>query len=134
MTGSHGEAELLLNGGHTLSDAVREGVALLDRLTLAPADRNRLAILIEELIANLFDHGDGNVTATLRLQRTESHVHLVLEDGGAPFDPRQAGSVEPNEERGGGVGLALVRAWPEQLTYWPGPPTNRLDLSLRLQE
>lgn len=132
MTGSHCQAELRLDGGETLADAVRASTAVLDGLGLADGDRNRLAILVEELLANLFDHGTGDVVAVLQLERTRDQVHLVLEDEGAPFDPRQAGPAEPNEERGGGVGLALVRAWPEALTYWPGPPTNRLDLLLRL--
>lgn len=132
MTGSHCQAELCLDGRQTLTDAVRASTVMLDGLDLADGDRHRLAILIEELLANLFDHGTGDVIALLRLERTSDRVHLTLEDEGAPFDPREAGPAEPNEERGGGVGLALVRAWPETLSYWPGPPSNRLDLSLRL--
>ena len=55
----------------------------------------------------------------------------MLVDNGAPFDLRLA--PEPGElppERGGGAGLALVRAWAQVETYARVDDRNRLELWL----
>jgi anti-sigma regulatory factor (Ser/Thr protein kinase) len=79
-----------------------------------PADvADQLAIVVEELVANVVEHGgapeDGLIR--LRLARRASAVRIELSDPGTPFDPRAAEFHGPNAERGGGAGLALVKAW-----------------------
>ncbi len=121
--------ELRWTGGR-LGDAVADCVAGLARLDLPERDGRRLAVLIEELLANQYDHGaDGDpAILAVRVTRNADHVLLVMEDAGAAFDPRAAAADTPISDRGGGAGLALVRAWADSLAYLPGPPINRLEL------
>ena len=93
----------------------------------------RLAIVVEELVANLVDHGDLPEGTPIELEFSQQArgVILVLVDNGAPFDLRLA--PEPGElppERGGGAGLALVRAWAQVETYARVDDRNRLELWL----
>lgn len=86
---------------------------------LEGAAADRLAIVVEEWIGNIVEHGavaPGSRIA-LTLVRGEACVRLVVSDAGAPFDPRAASFEGPNEDRGGGVGLALVAAWTRVAAY-----------------
>lgn len=126
--------ELRFTGAQALDKAVTDSLSAIDALALGPGDRNRLAIIVEELLANLFDHGGGGADSAvvLRLSPQPDHILLVLEDGGVSFDPASADPVSSVPERGGGAGLALVRAWAEQLSYTSGPLVNRLELRYSL--
>ena len=89
-----------------------------------------LAIIVEELLFNLIDHGDappGDPIA-LRLARVAEGIRLVLESGGTPFDPREAQADRPMPERGGGAGLALVRVWARIEASESSGGRNRLQL------
>jgi anti-sigma regulatory factor (Ser/Thr protein kinase) len=92
----------------------------------------RLAVVIEELVLNLVDHANLNRSSDflLGLLSIPDGVHVVLIDDAMPFDPRTAPHVGdiPNEERGGGSGLAIVRAWSRILTYSRVDGQNRLEL------
>jgi anti-sigma regulatory factor (Ser/Thr protein kinase) len=136
MTGSHCQAEVRLNGDVTLGDALRQSLGAVARLALDGAGRRRLSIIVEELLANLIEHGGWNPAsrAMLHLDLANDELRLVLEDNCLAFDPRLADPTKPIPLRGGGAGLALVRAWADHLTYEPGPPVNRLTLSYMLAE
>lgn len=90
-----------------------------------PAVTYRVALVAEELLANLVMHGRfaGEAPAArLSLDRTAEGVILVIEDGASPFDPRVA--PEPaapslDDDRIGGMGLALVRKMAARLGYEP---------------
>ena len=97
-------------------NAVSEGLAAAR--TFVAAERlgdggDVLAIIVEELLFNLIDHGDAppGDRIALSLRRVAEGIRLVLESGGTPFDPREAQADRPVPDRGGGAGLALVRAW-----------------------
>lgn len=93
----------------------------------------RLAILIEELVTNLYDHGGitGGFSGELVLDGHDDGLHITLRDSGPPFDPREAAEVDmPNMERGGGVGLAMIRAWADVIDYRREDDMNRLDLRM----
>ena len=55
---------------------------------------------------------------------------MTLISGGTPFDLRHAdaGPARSMPERGGGAGLALVRAWSHVLACDRNGSRNRLDL------
>lgn len=103
-------------------------------LRLPPSDAGRLAIVIEELFANLFEHGglgaDGRLDLSLELRPEAMHVTIC--DSGRAFDPTSVAERGDAPERGGGAGLAIVRRWADILSYEPGPPLNRLILTLPL--
>jgi anti-sigma regulatory factor (Ser/Thr protein kinase) len=93
----------------------------------------RLAIIVEEAVANVLDHGDSarDITITLRLDRDHGRVRVTLEDDSTAFDPRHAApGAMPNPERGGGAGLALIRAWSDIVAYEHVDGINRLVLKL----
>ena len=117
-----------------MRDSLERVHAALDALSLSAVDRARLAIIVEELLANLFEHGRlaPENMVVLRLSRLSGHLLLVLEDAGLAFDPSSADPEAPIPERGGGAGLALIRAWTDSLSYAAGPPLNRLELRYSL--
>jgi anti-sigma regulatory factor (Ser/Thr protein kinase) len=135
MTGSHSAARLTFEGRVERHEAVREALAALDRFGLQPRDRSRLAVIIEELLVNLYDHGgwQQDSEAILEIVANSDAVRLELHDNGPGFDPRHADRTAPIPVRGGGAGLALVRTWAEELAYHPGPPFNRLSLAYALR-
>lgn len=134
MNGGDSVTDLRFRGADGLKAALNRSLLALRAMQLAPADHSRLAVMIEELLANLFEHGrtGPNSLIVLRLARHPDHVQLVLEDGGPAFDPTTADLDAPIPDRGGGAGLALVRAWAEQLSYATEPELNRLELRYSL--
>jgi serine/threonine-protein kinase RsbW len=94
---------------------------------------DRLAIIIEELVENLVEHAVQPPGAVIRLGiRVEAgRVWLTLVDEAAPFDPRSA-AMMPIPARGGGAGLALVRAWTRIEGYDREAGCNVLKLSMPL--
>jgi anti-sigma regulatory factor (Ser/Thr protein kinase) len=71
-----------------------------------------LAIIVEELVCNLVDYGgQPGEEIELALSSHEEGVRLRLSDGCAPFDPRVETRADLPPDRGGGAGLAMVRAW-----------------------
>lgn len=97
-------------------NAVSEGLAAA-RAFVAAGDLGDyddvIAIIVEELLFNLVDHGDAPAgdPIVLGFRNSPDGVRLSLESGGTPFDPRGAQADRPVPDRGGGAGLALVRAW-----------------------
>jgi anti-sigma regulatory factor (Ser/Thr protein kinase) len=100
---------------------------------LAPTVAVRLAIVIEEIVANAVEHGqvgaDDPVDLTIALET--GGVRITFVEPGLPFDPRQASPVTPeHEQRGGGAGLDLVRSWARIVDYRTIDGVNRLELIL----
>jgi len=102
---------------------------------MVPAAAARLAVVVDELVGNLLRHGrpGGDVRLKLTLQPGlgEGEVAMTLEDDCPPFDPRAAAFDGPDGDSGGGVGLALVRAFADIAGYEHRDGLNRLTLRLR---
>jgi serine/threonine-protein kinase RsbW len=100
-----------------------------------PADATaRLAIIVEELVANLVEHGGApGAPIELRLAHGQDRIGLTLFDSGVFFDPRTAPDKPIIPERGGGAGIALVLAWARIADYTRTAQRNRLDLDLPLR-
>jgi len=92
----------------------------------------RLRIIVEELVANLFDHGalTNEHEVSLSLAGEPAGIRIVIVDPGAPFDPREAPTPRERPERGGGAGIDLVRAWAQFVDYTQVREGNRLELLL----
>ena len=120
----------------TLRTALVEVHEFAGRIAIDAAMTRRLAIVAEELLVNLLEHGaesalGGALNASLRLDQTAEGLALTLEDDGVAFDPRGVGPVAmPNPERGGGVGLALVKAFAQIEGYTSEDGLNRLTLRM----
>jgi anti-sigma regulatory factor (Ser/Thr protein kinase) len=93
---------------------------------------DRLAIVAEEWVANVVEHGRPAQESliVLRFGREGDALRLAVSDAGLAFDPTEAADDGPNLERGGGAGLALIRAWCE-LSYRRAGGRNQLELVLR---
>lgn len=100
---------------------------------LAPRDRDRLAIVVEELTSNAARHGAGanGIRIDVTLTAEPGSTRIVVEDDGKPFDPfSQQPFSGPDPETGGGVGLELVRAWCNPIVYAHDGDMNRIELML----
>jgi serine/threonine-protein kinase RsbW len=96
----------------------------------------RLAIIVEEWVANVLEHGDApahsRIVVSLACRADE--VRLTFSDAGRAFDPRDAGFTGPDAERGGGAGLELIRAWSRVVAYARRGGRNRVILDMPLDE
>lgn len=124
-------------GGPTaIEDAVAAAHRFARAAALDGAVTARLAIIVEELIANVIEHGEpgpGDLVE-LTLARLGGEVSLILEDRGQAFDPRLRQRPDALPERGGGAGLALVNAWTRILSYESAEAGNRLELIIPLEQ
>ena len=111
------------------SDAARAfGVAQ----QLADDDCARLCIVIEELVANLYEHGGltDQHKIELILSREPGCIRTIIADPGKPFDPRSTTPKGERPERGGGVGIEIIRSWAQFIDYTVTLEGNRLELVL----
>ena len=95
----------------------------------------RLAVVVEELVSNAIRHGaeGGAIAIDLTLTAGDGEIALSLIDDGVAFDPTAERSFPgPDTETGGGVGLALVKAWADTLTYARLEGRNIIELRLRV--
>ncbi len=91
----------------------------------------KLSIIVEELVANIIDYGNcpAGSEIVMELAAIGTEIGLTLTDSGTPFDPREAKApAEIPPERGGGAGIALVRAWASITGYDCIDGRNRLRL------
>jgi serine/threonine-protein kinase RsbW len=100
---------------------------------LGQADTRRLLIIVEELVANAVRHGSGgrDLSFVLGLAPAARGVAVTLEDSGMAFDPTAPREFSgPHPTSGGGVGLALVQEWSDELSYARENGRNRIALVL----
>lgn len=112
--------------------AVRAARGFAVDCALAERHADRLAVVLEEWLSNLVEHGrtaPGSRVA-IRLDRAGALVRLTVSDAGIAFDPRAVAFQGPNRERGGGAGLELVRAWAEIVDYRRSRARNRVVLAV----
>ncbi len=88
----------------------------------------RVRLVVEELLANLAMHArfpGPPMPARIEVRVEEGGVTLLLEDAAEPFDPRDApepgGPPSLEDDRLGGLGLALVRRMTGRLDYRRSP-------------
>ena len=123
-----------LHGGVAIGDAVAAARGFGEARRLGSQDLARLCIVVEELVANLYDHGgltdaDG---VELSLASDPGGIRITITDTAAPFDLRSAPSSPDPAEGGAGAGLDLVRAWTNLVDYRTTDEGNRLELLLPL--
>ncbi|HEX7761143.1 MAG TPA: ATP-binding protein [Caulobacteraceae bacterium] len=117
-----------------VSRASRLAHSFAARADLEPIAAGRLAVVVEEWVANVVEHGgpqDG-ARIVLRLRLIEGVVLLSVSDAGRPFDPRTSAFNGPNPERGGGAGLALIANLCRIAGYARRAGRNRLVLEMPL--
>ena len=116
---------------HAVSLAVATARRFGERAALPTDMRAKLAIIVEELVTNIVEHGDAaGRPITLELAAALHEVRLTLTDEGTFFDPRGFKAPEFTA-RGGGAGIALVLAWARITGYRRIGSRNQLELTLR---
>jgi len=118
------------------TDAVGRALAgarlFAERTGLAASVADRLAVVVEEWVMNIVEHGAPRPDSfiSLRFERRPGDVRVSFTDAGVAFDPRKAVFEGPDMERGGGAGIALIRAWSRFEAYSRRRGRNRLTLVL----
>lgn len=103
-----------------VSQAIELARGFIQRAECASDAEARLCIIIEELVANIVEHGNAPEGSEigLRIDSLGGDIGVTLSDAGTPFDPREAAAPGPvPPERGGGAGIALVLAWAGHVDY-----------------
>lgn len=121
-----------LRGPEAVAEAGKAARAFGEAQWLTEDESARLCIIVEELVANLYDH--GGLTADDRIQLSldsePEGIRIVIVDSGEPFDPRSSPPGGMRADRGGGAGIDIVRAWAEIIHYSVTSEGNRLALLL----
>ena len=121
-------------GPTALGDAVAATRRYALEQGLGELDSARICLIVEELVANLCEHGvcDLDHQISIDLGRRPGAIDMLIEDNGEPFDPRSASMESGVPERGGGAGLRLVTSWAEIVGYDANGGRNRLQLIMPL--
>ena len=121
----------------TILEALHFTRDFLSTCTLSERARDKLAMVVEELVSNALRHGKGpvadpgEVSLWLSLDDTGDEVVIEMEDTGASFDPSASDTFSgPDPDSGGGVGLAIIQAWGEDLSYMRMANRNMLRLKV----
>jgi len=100
---------------------------------------HRFSLIIEELIANTFEHGAPaeNSALELDMSRTGDLVTIFYVDAGSPFNPNEdlAGddrNKDMEDRRVGGLGWPLIYQLCESVNYVRRDDQNRTTLVRRL--
>lgn len=123
------QLSLRLRGGEAIAQAVEAALAFARTEQLAEDHLARLCVVVEELVANLYDHGGltEQDEVALGLVRDPKGVRVLLSDPGIAFNPwTSQPAVE--SRRGAGAGVRIVQAWTELIDYQSSDAGNRLEL------
>lgn len=125
-------ATCVLSGRNAVGQAARAARLFGEAHQLTADECARVCVVIEELIANLHDHGGltDRDKVELTFANEAAGVRIVIADRSNPFDPRSAPPRTRRPERGGGAGIDLVRAWAQFVDYSVTADGNRLELLL----
>lgn len=118
----------------TVSHALNLLEGFLERQVLGDNICAQLAIIVEELVANIVEHSKSptDQPVSIELERSGADIILLLSDGGMAFDPSViVAPLDAPPERGGGAGLALVQSWASEISYQRINGRNILKLVLK---
>jgi sigma-B regulation protein RsbU (phosphoserine phosphatase) len=106
--------------------AVREALnRALDRVGVAPAERDKLVLAVHEAACNVIRHAYGNCgqgRVRLSVSRVRGQLRFVLRDYAPPVDP---GKVKPRDLsvcRPGGLGINFID---DTMDRWALRPIRR---------
>lgn len=109
-----------------------------DREQLPDAARRRLLTAFDEILSNVVRHGlrDRPGLIEVTISRDGGLVRAEVTDDAGPFDPLLAPAPDTSAaleaRQVGGLGIALVRALTDDVTYERRDDRNRLTLKWRV--
>jgi sigma-B regulation protein RsbU (phosphoserine phosphatase) len=141
---SYARAEIRI---HPTTREVRRASLWLEQAAAGegvPADQIvRLDQCLDEALANVINHGGASAHSALVLLQLAVHratpecsAELVIVDEGLPFDPSSAGEARRKaatlaEANLGGLGLAMMRSFSDELRYRRAEGRNHLTVCVR---
>lgn len=90
------------------------------RAACGPDSEARISIIVEEIVANIVEHGKAPPESVIEVELTAlgADIGLTIADSGTFFDMREADLPEDAPpERGGGAGIALILHWAQVIGY-----------------
>lgn len=93
----------------------------------------KVSIIVEELVSNALRHGgeDCDVSLWMSMSLNSDAVLIEVEDDGASFNLVKAPAfASPHPQTGGGIGIAIVRAWAQDMVYARRGNHNVLSLKI----
>ncbi len=132
---NHGTRLVRIAGATPVTDAANVARDFAVANEISGSDLSRLCVIIEELFANLYEHGGvtHDELVEMSLSTGADGVRIIVVDPGRPFDPRDAKSSKRRSERGGGAGIDIVRSWASHVDYRTSEGRNRLELLFPLR-
>ena len=129
---NRGILRLSLAGPDTVHEATLAARDFAAGAGLGQTDGARLAIIVEELVANLYEHGGLNDEdpVDIELRADAAVVSLILTAPGSPFHPGQPRPDAGIPARGGGAGLKFVQAWSLSIDHEHVDGRNRWAVAL----
>jgi anti-sigma regulatory factor (Ser/Thr protein kinase) len=121
-----------LSGAGAIASAASAAREFGEAQWLSKDELARLCVVVEELVANLYDHGGMTEKDEVLLDFAvePEGIRVSIEDSGVSFDPWRAPRKTDPPDRGGNVGIDIVRAWASYISYSPSPEGNRLEFLL----
>jgi serine/threonine-protein kinase RsbW len=107
-------------GNEAIREALTRAESYCEQAKCGENARAKLAIIVEEIVANIVEHGNCPAQTQIELSfaRVAGEIVVTFVDEGERFDPRTSdapGDLPP--DRGGGAGIALVKAWTSALDW-----------------
>jgi anti-sigma regulatory factor (Ser/Thr protein kinase) len=129
------QLSLIVSGPYAIRQAANAARGFGEAQQLADDQLARLCIVVEELVANLYDHGGlaEQDDVQLSLAYDPGGIRIAIIDPGTPFDPWSGNDAVDDAKRRGGAGLNLIRAWTARIDYRSSEEGNRLELLLRFR-
>lgn len=118
----------------TIVEALEFTRDFLPQSSLEERAKIKVAIVVEELVSNTLRHGGAECDLSLWLSFDDKGGSLAIEmeDDAPPFDPTRTPEFSgPDPRTGGGIGLAIIRAWGEDITYTRHENRNVVRLTIR---
>ena len=105
---------------------------------LAPEDRHKMTIIVEELFTNTVTHGhrgDSDAPVFITFEEAQGDLRLIYEDSAPQFDPLTAGRRADidsviEERRIGGLGIFITIGLADNADYSYVEGRNRICLRL----
>ncbi len=104
-----------------------------------PARVRQMELVVEEVLVNICRHAYGNAPGEVEIRcvRADSeHLFVEFIDSGVPFNilasPAPDLNVDVNERQVGGLGIPLIRAMTDKVSYSREGDRNILRVTARL--
>lgn len=119
-----------IRGTTPVTDATNAARDFAVEKEVARGDLSRLCVIVEELFANLYEHGGvaPDDLVEMSLSTGPDGMRIIVIDTGRPFDPRNAKPRMRRRTRGGGAGINIVRSWASHVDYRVSNGRNCLEV------